>query len=285
MTVPLHMYHIPVDCGAMFVRHTDIEPHRRTIVCIHGLGESGRCFDEIFDMPLARSANIIVPDCIGFGDSSAADNGAYDFTSQVLRIWQCADSLGIEQFAVVGHSVGGDLAVMCASVDKWHAVTACVNIEGDITQYDDFITRLAVQALREGRFDTWFTDEFIEKTVRQDWGIQSAACRRYYTALKQCQSEAFTSYVRELMQRKVSAPGSYTSELGWMYYNLSIPKTFYCGGTIDPRSLDFCRENGCAVTQYDQAGHWVMIDAADKFYSDLETFLDSVYHENGERKE
>ena len=66
------MYHrstLGVDGGVIFYRHTNIDPHRKTILFIHGLGDSSRVFREAFFEAGLQDFNIIVPDLLGYGKS------------------------------------------------------------------------------------------------------------------------------------------------------------------------------------------------------------------------
>src|SRR5262245_1786586 len=74
-------------------------------------GGTATGFDSL--LPLARSARLIVPHHPGFGAS--ADDASYDdFEDYVLHYLDLLDELGLDEVALVGHSLGGLLAARLA---------------------------------------------------------------------------------------------------------------------------------------------------------------------------
>jgi hypothetical protein len=55
---------IPVNSGQIFLRHNEIVADRDTFLFIHGLGESGQCFDEVFRNERLSDFTILVPDML-----------------------------------------------------------------------------------------------------------------------------------------------------------------------------------------------------------------------------
>jgi pimeloyl-ACP methyl ester carboxylesterase len=88
-------------------------PNGRTVVLLHGKNFGGDYWqDTIF--ALARAGyRVIVPDQIGFGKSSKPDIN-YSFDLLAANTAKLLDELKIERAAVVGHSMGGMLAVRFA---------------------------------------------------------------------------------------------------------------------------------------------------------------------------
>ena len=213
-----------------FIRHNEIKPDRMSLLFLHGLGESGQCFQEVFEDGRFDNCNIIVPDLIGYGKSSESVNGDYGFEAHIEKLWKIIASFNIHDLIVIGHSMGGDIATLLCASDKNNKIVKFVNIEGGITQYDLFISQEAVKAAEAGNFAHWFHDEFMTAKVLDDWGQKYPSCRRYHSSLHDCRPEAFLANARELLQRSTALPGRYKSETGLIYCSLSIPKVF-CYGT------------------------------------------------------
>jgi len=110
--------------------------------------------------------------------------------------------------------------------------------------------------------------------VLNQWGKAFPSCLRYYESLKLCQPQAFKANALELYELKNALPGKYKSQLGKIYASLTVSKVF-CYGTksIDERSIQFLRDNNLRFEEFSEAGHWVMIDQAEEFYSFLLEFL------------
>jgi pimeloyl-ACP methyl ester carboxylesterase len=64
--------YIELEDGWFSVRHSGLHQGLPTLLFIHGLGESGLCFNEAFDFPEMKAFNLIVPDMLGYGRSSAS---------------------------------------------------------------------------------------------------------------------------------------------------------------------------------------------------------------------
>lgn len=103
-TVALHF----VDTG---------EPATETLLpllLLHGVGASGEdweCQIPVF-APLCR---VIVPDLRGYGRSPKGD--VYSVEAFAADVWVMLDGLGIKRFNLVGHSMGGAVALRMA-VDR-----------------------------------------------------------------------------------------------------------------------------------------------------------------------
>lgn len=263
------------DC--LFVRHSAIHADRSTLVFIHGLGESGLSFAEAFDRPELACFNLIVPDLIGFGRSSGATERDYSFKTQADRLGKALDHLGVGKVTLVGHSMGGDLATLMAAWDGIGKVKSLVNVEGNLTPEDLFISSQAAAAADRGQLAEWLYRDFGQVTVLEKWGRKRASCRRYYASLMFCHSEAFSDSARELVDRNRAAAGTKISEIGALFSALSIPKVFCWGVESLAEKTRQLLDSGGAIPhrKFEDASHWVMVDQAGEFYPFLERFCNS----------
>ena len=256
------------------VRHNEISPGRITLLFIHGLGDCGLCFQEVFEERRFDKSNIIIPDLIGYGKSSESADGDYGLKSHINKLWKILEDMGINDLIIIGHSMGGDIATLMCASDRKNVIMRFVNIEGNLTQFDLFISREAVKAAEDANFTHWFYDEFMKSKVIEDWGQKYPSCKRYHSSLRNCRTEAFLANARELFNRNTVLPGKYKSETGRIYSSLSIPKVF-CYGTesVSSGTIDFLKENTLEYQAFDEAFHWLMIDKANEFYSFLYEFI------------
>ncbi len=259
---------------SVFVHHTTIRPARPTILLVHGLGDSGLAYKEAFGYRLADNYNLLVPDLIGYGRSSTSISGDYGFKRQTAMLWKVVEHFHTKELVVVGHSMGGDITTLLCASDTKNIVKKYVNVEGDITEHDLFISGRVVKAAETGDFETWFAEDFLEATVFEKWGQKLKSTRRYYASLQFCRPEAFLANCRELVARNTALTGKIKSEIGKIYCSLKIPKVF-CYGTrsLPSRVVDFLKENNISCRVFQDTAHLIMIERPDEFYSFLEEFL------------
>jgi N-formylmaleamate deformylase len=83
------------------------------VVLLHGFSDAGLCW-----IPLARDLateyDVIMPDAAGHGRSSAAAPGE-GLARAVTDVLSLLDALGLDQVALVGHSMGGSTASRVAA--------------------------------------------------------------------------------------------------------------------------------------------------------------------------
>ncbi len=258
----------------LYYRYNEMRPDRKSILFVHGLGDSGLSFEDAFNDKRFNNYNLIVPDFIGYGRSSgAADKKRYSYDLHVKRLWKLIRKLKLDNLIVVGHSMGGDLTTLLCHSDKAGIIKKYVNIEGDITQFDQTISRAAVQANKGGRFDRWFELGLKKRIVFDGLGHLRSG-RIYFASLSFCRPEALLENAIELVKRNTCLDGKFKSEIGKIYKELTIPRVF-CYGTdsLSKESLEFLKQNNLETKAFEGIGHCPMTDCSDKFYSFLYKFI------------
>jgi pimeloyl-ACP methyl ester carboxylesterase len=89
----------------VFVREWG-EPGLSPLLILHGGAHSSRNWAVVAAL-LSRDFHCIVPDARGHGQSSWSDAGDYSCESQVADLAALLEVMGIDRFAVAGHSMGG----------------------------------------------------------------------------------------------------------------------------------------------------------------------------------
>jgi pimeloyl-ACP methyl ester carboxylesterase len=261
---------LQVDEGWLFFRHNDVHPSRPVVLFIHGLGESGLCFKEAFESRVTKECSLVVPDMMGYGRSSVAVGGDYSMESQIRRLWRLLDSMGVDSFYVVGHSLGGDIGTFMASADTRQRLKGLVNIEGDLTPHDVFFSNRVVSASEAGNFAEWFEREFKEEIVLKAWGGRWSSCRRYYASLQFSRPEAFLANAKEMYEKNQPVPGRAECLTGLTYAALGIPRIFCWGSESLARGTqEFLESASLHHRKFEPAFHWPMVDQADIFYDFL----------------
>jgi pimeloyl-ACP methyl ester carboxylesterase len=108
-----------VEAATRFEAHeVDLHGHRSvyrvagsgpTVVLIHGMVNSSRHWEEVA-LRLAGSHRVVAPDLIGHGDS-ATPRGDYSLGAHAAAIRDLLAAIGVERATIVGHSLGGGVAM------------------------------------------------------------------------------------------------------------------------------------------------------------------------------
>jgi pimeloyl-ACP methyl ester carboxylesterase len=108
-----------MDSGGAFEAHeVELHGHRAvyrtagsgpTVVLIHGMINSSRHWEGVAGR-LADGHRVIAPDLIGHGDS-ATPRGDYSLGAHAASIRDLLTAIGVERATIVGHSLGGGVAM------------------------------------------------------------------------------------------------------------------------------------------------------------------------------
>jgi pimeloyl-ACP methyl ester carboxylesterase len=79
------------------------------VVVVHGMVNSSRHWERVA-LGLADGYTVVAPDLIGHGDSAAV-RGDYSLGAHAASIRDLLTAIGIERASVVGHSLGGGIAM------------------------------------------------------------------------------------------------------------------------------------------------------------------------------
>jgi len=84
------------------------------VVLIHGFGGHTYSYRSLIP-DLARDHRVVALDLLGFGYSERVSGADYSHEAQARRVIGLMDALGIEKASVVGHSMGGEVAMRVAA--------------------------------------------------------------------------------------------------------------------------------------------------------------------------
>ncbi len=101
--------------------YMDINSKSKNVaVLLHGKNFSGFYWEKIAKELVRRGYRVIIPDQIGFGKSSKPKFYQYSFPQLSLNTKKLLTDLNVDKFSLVGHSMGGMLAVTLA--DKFSRI-------------------------------------------------------------------------------------------------------------------------------------------------------------------
>lgn len=254
----------------MFMRRLDPagdDPSARVLLWLHGLGESGLCFERIIHHQDLAGARHVVPDLPGYGRSPwpAAPltlPDMADFLARWLR------DTGTRAPVVVGHSMGGVLGQLLVERHPG-AARALVDVDGNVSEGDcGFSKRVTGHSL--AAFETKRYGKLCNAIYEQ--GIDDRPLRGYYASLRLADPRAFYVNAQELVE--LSVPET----LGERLAALPLPTVYIAGFPrgAAPRSLTLLRKAGVPLELVEPAGHWPFLDLPDAFAAAVTRFLDGL---------
>jgi len=86
----------------------------KTVVLLHGKNFSNKYWWKTIDSLLHKGFAVLAPDQIGFGNSSILAKYQYTFQQLAINTKKLIDTLGIARPIILGHSLGGMLAIRYA---------------------------------------------------------------------------------------------------------------------------------------------------------------------------
>ena len=249
----------------LYARGTAPAGPRGTVVFVHGLGESGLCFEHLLGRPELAPWRLLVPDLVGYG-RTPRDGRARGLEGHVDDLLAWLDALGVARPVVVGHSMGGVLAVMLAERHP-DRVALVVDVDGNTSPGDCVYSgRAAAQDL--AAFAGGGHAAMLDDLYRA--GRDDPAQRGYYVSQRLCDPAVFHRDAAGLVAQ--SAP----EDLARRRAALAVPLVYVAGapGGACPRSRDLLDEAGVEVVEIRPAGHWPFVDRPDEFTTCLERILE-----------
>lgn len=140
----------------MAYMHLPAAGDRPTVLLLHGKNFSGAYWADTARHLHDRGYGVLMPDQVGFGKSSKPDYYQFSFEALAANTRALVASLDLEEVAVMGHSMGGMLAVRYALMYPDHvSLLVLVNPIG-LEDYLDYV---------EYRDPAFFYARELDKTV------------------------------------------------------------------------------------------------------------------------
>ena len=241
----------------MFVRELSAcENDAPTMLFVHGLGESGLCFEDVARHPALEAFTRIIVDLPGYG-RSVWERPVPSLAALADRIAAFSSTRARSPVVLVGHSMGGVVAQLAAErhPGAFHAI---IDVDGNLSVGDCSFSGRAVQmpldVFEAGGFASMMEDIHAR-------GIEDPAHRGYYVSLRLCDPRAYYAHSAELVEL------SRQERLAVGLATLSVPKLYVAGrpGGACDRSMELLREADVPVRVITPSGHWPFLDRPDDF--------------------
>jgi pimeloyl-ACP methyl ester carboxylesterase len=232
---------VALPAGSFFVRVAgDLGP---ALVLVHGLGGSSAHWRPQL-ATLSSGLRTFAPDLRGHGRSPHVEGGAYDVAAHAGDVLAMADALGLDRFALAGHSFGAWVALEIAAAHP-ERVTALALVDpgGDTSEVEGTEAALAAVAADPRNEFTMHYREFLR-------GGRPATARRVMADLEATPVEALVAGLDASMRYPARARlAAYTGPVLCLATALNDA----------PGSLTRTVAN-LATEWLAPASHWVMLD-------------------------
>src|SRR5947208_2193405 len=99
-----------------FLRYCDLPGNGPALVWLHCLGGAAAGYLETAGQPGVAGRQSVLVDLLGFGCSDRPEGYAYTLEEQAGTVAALLDQLGLRRCVVVGHSMGGSVAITLAGL-------------------------------------------------------------------------------------------------------------------------------------------------------------------------
>ncbi|MDP2575604.1 alpha/beta fold hydrolase [Vibrio penaeicida] len=271
---------LQIDGDSLYCLSTQKVESQKTLVLIHGLGESHQCFADAIDW--LPNYNLIMFDMCGYGYSPASCS-SHSTETQAKRILKALDQMGIDKCYLLGHSWGGDISTLVCQFDTNRIVEGFINAEGGLHEESIILSQIIAEqysGLTKAEFSEWVKGEGFAKRFTLKW--HHGAGVKYLSSLRRCDPLVLGETASEIYAQHDTQDSRGVVSWGQIFENLSIPTTYFWG----TQSLEGC-ERALNFIQtlnnvsFKGANHWVQNDPS-LFYAEVEKFIVSASKKNQE---
>lgn len=224
------------------------------LVFIHGLGCSGETFRDVWQRPEFNAYSILCLDQPGFGLSTAPEGFSYSMEDQALVCAKVLSHYPSKRLHLVGHSMGGAIGLLLPQ-KVLDSVESFTNVEGNLNAEDCVFGSREVSRVSYDVFVSELLPEF--KRSSENWVMNG---------LNTVSPYAFHESAKSLVA------WSDSGKLLRAFHDLSCRKV-YIYGEQNADHPTVATVEGISRIEIKRAGHFVMNDNPDQFYSELLRFI------------
>ncbi|MCH1865302.1 alpha/beta fold hydrolase [Nocardioides sp. CFH 31398] len=232
------------------------------VVFLHGFGSTKEEYADFANYPGLAGSGFLAYDAPGFGGSTASDYSVVSIPFLVDAALAILDATHIDQFHVVGHSMGGLTALLLADRVP-QRVLSFTDIEGNLAPEDCFLSRQI--ATHPANDPASFLTQFAARSRRSVEFSSALYGSRVLTTVD-------PHVVRPVFESMVALSDSGT--LLDTFTGLSMPRMFMHGQQNAHLSyLTSLRRSGVNIAEIEHSGHWPMYSNPPAMWAALADFL------------
>lgn len=258
-----------------------------TVLLLHGFLDSGATWDLVAE-PLARAGyEVLAPDLRGFGKSGhVGPGGYYHFPDYVGDVAALVDQLNRPRLALVGHSMGGNIACQYAGAmpDRIERLALLEGLGTIHAGPSTALTRMRNWLEDMRKLETWQRplasfEEAVERLARMHPSVPRTMIESRTRLLTRIDESGQLRWSHDPLHRTTSpTPFSVEAFKGFLQ-NIKVPTLYVSGGSIGWRVPDESERLAwiANVTHVDlaDAGHMMHWKAPDAVAECLLRFLAS----------
>lgn len=255
------------------------------LVLLHGITSTSDAWREV--MPtLAEHYTVIAPDMIGHG-RSAKPRGDYSLGAYAAGVRDLLAVLGFERATVVGHSLGGGIAMQLAYLFPEYVERLALISTGGLGKDVHPLLRAA----------TLPGSEWVLPLLAREWSVRAGGAvhsvtsrlgieagpdlaefaRGYASLVHQGARDAFLDTMRSV----IGPDGQKVSALDRLYLADQIPFLLMWGNEDPVIPVEHGRRAHKLVAhsryvEIEGSGHWPMLDAPDRIVRELTVFIEET---------
>jgi len=255
-------FELTVDGVTLTIAYNARAGHLPPLVCLHGFGSTKEDYADLAVHPAFAGRELVHLDAPGFGESTISDPAALSIPFLVETAIAACDILGIAQFHLSGHSMGGLTGLMLAH-DHPARVLSFIDIEGNVSPEDCFLSRQIVSfpAASPEAFLAGFIDRVSQRP-------------EYSSALyaKALPFKVNPASVEPVFKSMVDL--SDNTPLMEIFANLPCPRVFVYGEQNKHLSyLGDLPGYGVEMAEIPHSGHFPMYSNPPALWSEMATFI------------
>ena len=250
-----------------------------SILMLHGNSQQSHSWDFV-SLALSEQFHLIVMDQRGHGDSDWAGDGDYSVEAQQKDIDGLVQAVGLNDFTLMGHSMGGRNSYVWASRHPG-ALKALVIVDtGPQTQRTG---ANRIQQFKELPDELDSFDEFVARVQEYTGRTQEQVLGALKYSIRQRSDGKWTWKYDKVMRTPGARPSGWNADQLWgCVGKIDCPTLVLRGDRSDIFAEETMQRMGqvipdCTTTTISNAGHLVQGDNPAEFLAEVGKFLGRVH--------
>ena len=261
--------------GDRFISYVD-QGDGIPLVFIHGIPTWGYLWNDLLK-PLSKKFRVLIPDLMGFGFSDKSDCFDRSIAKQTEYLVQWLEKLGIKKAFIVGHDIGGGVALRIATLYpelvKGLSVMNCVS-------YDSWPIEMMIQTGHPLVYKK-ISSQALMTTMK--FALKSGFATRVSTDLVESLLAPYRTEVGKLslIRNAAALNTNLTTEITAKLSSITVP-TLILWGT-DDKFQDFKYAERLSrdipnshLIPIEKARHFVMLDQPEIVINELRRFFEPI---------